>query len=197
MICFVACLCFLGILTVASPPPVGYHLLKKVPLAAAPGGEEYFDYITVDAEARRVYVSHGAVVVILNADDYFVVGKIGGLRRCHGVAVVKELGKGFITDGDSQPDAELQKVVVLDSKTLKVTGEVKTKQPDTDALIYEPVTKHIFTFSGDSCTTTVIDPVKEVVITNIDLVGKVEIPAVDGKGMIYDNNPGKKRGCSH
>jgi len=99
---------------VASPPPIGYHLLRKVPLAAAPGSEEYFDYITVDAEARRIYVSHGAEVVVFNADDYSVVGKIGGLRRCHGVAVAKELGKGFITDGDSQSDAELQKVVIFD-----------------------------------------------------------------------------------
>jgi DNA-binding beta-propeller fold protein YncE len=172
------------------PSAPGYHLIKTISLPPAPGGDEYYDYITVDADARRVYVSHGTEVVVLNADDDSVVGKIGGLTRCHGVAVAKELGKGFITDGDSQSDAEHQKVVVFDLKTLKVTGEVKTKQPDTDALIYEPVTKHIFTFNGDSHNTTVIDPVKEVVVTNIDLAGKVEFPAVDGKGMIYDNNPG-------
>ncbi len=68
---------------------------------------------------------------------------------------------------------------------------MKTGQPDTDAIIYEPVTKHIFTFNGDSHNTTVIDAVKESVITNIDLIGKVEFPAVDGKGMIFDNNPEK------
>src|SRR5258708_39594225 len=53
----------------------GYHLIKKVPLAAAPGGGEYFDYIFVDPEARRVYVSHGTEVVVLNADDYSLAGK--------------------------------------------------------------------------------------------------------------------------
>ena len=74
----------------ARPKPAasGYHLLKTVSLPAAPGGGEYYDYITVDAGARRVYVSHGTEVVVLNADDYSVVGKIEGLvalpRNCRG-----------------------------------------------------------------------------------------------------------------
>ena len=169
----------------------GYHLIKTIPLPPAPGGGEYYDYLTVDAAARRVYISHGSEVVILNADDYSVVGRIGDLIRSHGIALVKDLGKGYITDGDSRAGATVQEVVIFDLKTLKVTGRVKTGQPDTDAIIYEPVTKHIFTFNGDSRNTTVIDPVKEAVITNIDLVGEVEFPAVDGKGMVYDNNPGK------
>jgi DNA-binding beta-propeller fold protein YncE len=142
------------------PAAAGYHLLKTVSLPPAPGGAEYFDYITVDAPARRVYVSHGTEVVVLNADDYSVVGRISGLLRCHGIAVVHELGKGFITDGDAA-DASAQKVVVFDLKTLKVTGEIKTGQPDTDSLTYEPVSKRIFTFNGDSGNTTVIDAVKQ------------------------------------
>ncbi len=174
-----------GTYTSANPPAVNYHLLKKVPLAAAPGGGEYFDYITVDSAARRVYVSHGTEVVVLNADDYTEVGTIGGLQRCHGVVVVKNLGKGYITDGD------LQKVVIFDLKTLKVTGEVKTNQPDTDSLIYDPASKYIFTFNGNSHNTTIIDPVKEAVLKTIDLEGGVEFPAVDGKGMLYDNNEEK------
>ena len=184
--------CFLSS-SYAQPKPAssGYHLLKTVSLPDAPGGREYYDYISVDPEARRVYVSHGAEVVVLNADDYSVVGKIEGLSRCHGVAIANDLGKGFITDGDGNPSATIQEVVVFDLKTLKVTGRVKTGQIDTDAIIYEPVTKHIFTFNGDSHNTTVIDAVKESVITNIDLIGKVEFPASDGKGMIYDNNPEK------
>lgn len=180
-------------LLAARPKPAdsGYHLLKTVSLPPAPGGGEYFDYISVDPVARRVYVSHGTEVVILNADDYNVAGKIEGLNRCHGIAIARDLGKGFISDGSGDPSATVQEVVIFDLKTLKVTGHVKTNQVDTDAIIYEPVTKHVVTFNGDSHNATVIDPVKEAVITNIDLVGKVEFPAVDGKGMIYDNNPEK------
>ena len=177
----------------ARPKPAegGYHLLKTVSLPPAPGGSEYYDYISVDPLARRVYISHGTEVVVMNADDYNVVGKIEGLSRCHGIAIARDLGKGFISDGDSRPGATVQEVVIFDLKTLKVTGRVKTDQPDTDAIIYEPFTKHVFTFNGDSHNSTVIDPAKQSVITNIDLVGKVEFPAVDGKGMIYDNNPEK------
>jgi YVTN family beta-propeller protein len=169
----------------------GYHLLKKISLLPAPGGDEYYDYITIDADARRVYVSHGTEVVVLNADDDSVVGRVSGLTRCHGIAVVPELGKGFVTDGDSHTGPDVQKVVVFDLKTLKVTGEIKTNQVDTDAIIYEPVTKHIFSFNGDSHDTTVIDAAKETVITNIELGGAVQFPAVDGKAMVYDNNQEK------
>ena len=151
--------CFLsGSYARPKPAASGYHLLKTVSLPPAAGGGEYYDYISVDAGARRVYVSHGTEVVVLNADDYSVVGKIEGLSRCHGIAVARDLGKGFITDGDSkETGATVQEVVIFDLKTLKVTGRVKTGQLDTDAIIYEPVTKHIFTFNGDSHNTTVID----------------------------------------
>ena len=181
IICSVVCLCFLAILAVASPAPAGYHLLKKVPLAAAPGGAEYFDYILFDSPTRRVYVSHGTEVVVLNADDWSVVGNIGGLKRCHGVALVPALGKGFITDGDAE------KVMVFNIKSLKITGEIKT-QPDTDSIIYDPASKLIFTFNGDSKNSSVIDPAKETVVKTIPMGGAVEFPAVDGKGILYDNN---------
>src|ERR1700704_1491491 len=115
-----------GVVALASPPESGYHLIKKVPLGKAAGGAEYFDYITVDADARRLYVSHGAEIKILDADSFSVVGTISGLKRSHGVALVPELGKGFITDGDAAS------VVVFDMKTFKKTGEIKS-YPDTDA----------------------------------------------------------------
>src|SRR5256712_9764802 len=144
--------------SVRQPAASGYHLLKTISLPPAAGGDEYYDYITVDAEARRVYVSHGTEVVVLDADNYSVVGKIGGLSRSHGIAIAKDLGKGFISDGDSRPGGTIQQVVFFDLKTLKVTGKVPTGQFDTDAIIYEPVSKHVFTFNGDSHNSTVIDP---------------------------------------
>src|SRR5437660_10855597 len=147
--------------SVRQPAASGYHLLKTISLPPAPGGDEYYDYITVDAEARRVFVSHGTEVVVLNADNYSVLGKIGGLTRSHGIAIAKDLGKGFISDGDSRPGATVQQVVFFDLKTLKVTGKVSTGQLDTDAIIYEPVTKHVFTFNGDSHTTTGVDAKKQ------------------------------------
>ena len=92
---FLGCLSFflIGIFALATPPAVHYHLLKKAPLgAAAGGGREYFDYVTVDSKARRVYASHGTEVKVADADSGAVIGTISGLKQCHGIAVVEELG---------------------------------------------------------------------------------------------------------
>jgi DNA-binding beta-propeller fold protein YncE len=169
-----------GAVALASPASPGYHLIKKIPLGAAPGAGEYFDYVTVDSPTRRVYLTHGAEVKVLDADNFSVVGTISGLKRCHGVLVLPELGKGFITDGDAG------RVAVFDLKTLKITGEIKNS-PDTDSIVYDPASKLIFTFNGDSKNATAIDPIKQTVVKVIDLGGGPEYPTADGKGKIYDD----------
>jgi DNA-binding beta-propeller fold protein YncE len=174
----------LGTVAPASPPAPGYHLIKEVQLGAAPGGGEYFDYVTVDSASRRVYLSHGAEVKVLDADNFSVVGTIAGLKRCHGVVVLPDLGKGFITDGGAET------VAVFDLKTLKITKQIKSA-PDTDSITYDPASKLVFSFNGDSKNSTVIDPVKETVVKFIDMGGAVEQPVADGKGKLYDNNEEK------
>jgi DNA-binding beta-propeller fold protein YncE len=174
----------LGAVALANPAGPGYHLIKKIPLGAAPGGGEYFDYVTVDSAARRVYLAHGTEVKVLDADNFSLIGTIPGLKRCHGVLVLPELGKGFITDGDAGT------VAVFDLKTLKITGKIKSS-PDTDSIVYDPASKLVFTFNGDSKNATVIDPVKETVVKVIDMGGGPEYPVADGKGAIYDDNEEK------
>ena len=126
----------------------GYHLFKKVPLGAAEGGGEYFDYITVDSAARRVYLSHGTEVKVLDADKTEVLGTITGLKRCHGIALVPELGRGFITDGDAG------EAVIFDLKTFQRMGSVPADR-DADSILYDPASKHIFVFNGEPKTATV------------------------------------------
>jgi hypothetical protein len=175
----------LGACGLASAQAVNYHLLKTVGLPQAPGTREYFDYLAVDADARRVYVTHGTEVLVLNADDYSTVGKIGGLQLSHGVVVLKELGKGFVTDGDGK------KVVIFDLNTFKAIGEVVTGQPDTDALVYDPASKYLFSINGNSGNATVIDPVKQTAVKMIDLGGSAEFAVADGKGTLFNNNEAK------
>src|SRR5580700_6139043 len=97
-----------------------YHLLKKYSFGAAEGStREYFDYITVDSAARRVYLSHGTEVKVMDADSGALIGNVTGMKLNHGVAIAPEFGHGFITDG-------LQgKVIVFDLKTFGVIGEAK------------------------------------------------------------------------
>ena len=179
---FIVALLTLGIhiIILAALPVGGYHLLKKIPLGAAEGGGEYFDYITVDSATRRAYLSHGTEVVVLNVDSGSVVGKITGMKRNHGVALVPELGRGFISDGDAA------QVIIFDLKTLKTIGTIKGEM-DADSILFEPVSKHVFVFNGDPKSVTVIDPAKGTVIATIPLGGAPEQAVADGKGMIYDN----------
>jgi len=170
----------LGVLAAASPLAVHYHLLKKAPLGAAGGGREYFDYLTVDSGTRRVYASHGTEVKVADADSAAVVGTISGLKQCHGIALVEELGKGFISDGGAA------KTLIFDMATLKVSGEVKGEE-DADSIIYDPASKRVFVFNGDAKSATVIDPANATVVKSIPLGGGPEFAAADGKGMVYDN----------
>jgi len=176
-------LCALGLCAylVAASGVGGYHLLKKVPLGASPGGGEYFDYITVDAAARRVYLSHGTEFKVLNADTFAVAGTISGdFKRNHGIALVPELNKGFISDG------ELEQAIIVDLKTLKITGRAKADM-DADYILYDPASKRVFVFNGTAHNATVIDPANGAVVGTIPLGGLPEQAVADGKGMVYDN----------
>jgi YVTN family beta-propeller protein len=159
----------------------GYHLLKKYAMPSAEGSTgEYFDYIYVDSGARRVYLSHGSEVKVVNADDGTVAGNVTGFKRNHGIAIATEFGCGFITDGADG------NVAIFDLKTLKVTGGVKTP-PGADGMIYDPATKHVFVMSGEAKAATVIDAKTGAVIKTVDLGGGPEFVVSDGKGMVYIN----------
>jgi YVTN family beta-propeller protein len=175
-----AALLWLAAALVAAPPSGGYHLLRKIPLGAAEGGGEYFDYITVDAAARRIYLSHGTEVKVLDADSFAVVGTIAGLKRDHGIAVVPELGRGFITDGDAG------QVAVFDLKSLKILGQVKADE-DADSILYDSASKRVFVFNGRPKSATVIDPATNTVVATLQLGGAPEQAVADGQGTIYDN----------
>jgi YVTN family beta-propeller protein len=178
---FVALFAVLGAAAVVMAAEGGYHQLKKYPFGAAEGAtREYFDYITVDSPARRVYVSHGTEIKVLDADSGAVVGNIAGLKQDHGVAVAQEFGRGFITDGGQG------KVIIFDLKTLKTVGEAKADK-DADSIVYDPVSKRVFSMNGDSKNSTVIDAKTGSVAGTIDMGGGPEFAVADGKGTVYVN----------
>src|SRR5437016_14041930 len=87
-----------------------YHQLKKYNFPAAEGStREYFDYIMVDSAARRVYLSHGTEIKVIDAANGKGVGSIGGVKLTHGVAVADEFGRGFITDGERSEERRVGK----------------------------------------------------------------------------------------
>ncbi|HET9401136.1 MAG TPA: hypothetical protein VFO34_09305, partial [Candidatus Acidoferrales bacterium] len=145
-----AALVLSGAVAIARPDS-GYHLLQTYKFGAAPGStSEYFDYVTVDPDARRVYLSRGTAVEVINADSGELIGYIPGFKRQHGVAIAPDLGRGFISDGT------LAQVTIFDLKTLKVLGMAKA-QDDADCIVFDPSTNRVFTMNGDSHSATAID----------------------------------------
>lgn len=160
----------------AAPGTSGYHVAKTLPI----GGDTGWDYATVDTQNRRVYVSHGTHVVVLDADSFATVGDIPGLQGVHGIAIADDLGRGFISDGRAN------NIVVFDLKTLKATGTVNAGT-NPDAIIYDPVTKRVFALNGRSKDATVMSASDHSVAGTIALGGKPEFGVADGRGNVYVN----------
>jgi YVTN family beta-propeller protein len=154
----------------------GYHVTRKTIL----GGEGGWDYLTVDSKARRVYISRGTHVMVVDADTAALVGDIPNTNGVHGIAVVADLDKGFTSNGRDNA------VTVFDLKTLKVLATVPVgKNPD--AIIYDPSSQRVFTFNGVSHDTTAIDAKTNTVAGTIALGGKPEFAAADEKGHMFVN----------
>jgi hypothetical protein len=154
----------------------GYHVIKTVSVP----GDEGWDYVTVDSAGRRVYVSHGTHVVVLDADSYAVVGDIPDTQGVHGIAIASDLGRGFTSNGRANTST------IFDLKTLKIISTVKTGT-NPDAIIYDAVTKRVFTLNGRSKDTTAINAADGTVVGTLALGGKPEFAVSDAKGSIYVN----------
>jgi hypothetical protein len=185
-----ATLSVLGILSVAvilcaglmsraaapAPGPSGYHLVKTVAIP----GDEGWDYLTVDSDARRVYISHGSHVVVMNADTYAIEGDIPDTQGVHGIALAPDLGRGFVSAGRANT------AVIFDIKSLKTLGTAKT-DANPDAIVYDAVTKRVFTLNGRGQNTTAINGADGTVAGTLALGGKPEFAVADGKGSIFVN----------
>jgi hypothetical protein len=75
--------------------PTGYHILTEIKI----GGDGGWDYLAVDSGARRLYVSHATHVVVVDLDKNTVVEDIPDTPGVHGIALAKDLDKGFISNG--------------------------------------------------------------------------------------------------
>ena len=153
-----------------------YKITKKIPIS----GQGSWDYLSVDVEARRLYVSHGTQVEVLDLDSGAIVGSIPKTPGVHGIAIAPELGRGFVSNGQAST------VTIFDLKTLKPIADVPTGQKP-DAIIYDPVTSRVFAFNGASNSATAIDAATGKVAGTVDLGGGPEFAAADGRGFVFDN----------
>src|SRR5437870_6974543 len=131
-ICFLLTLAC-GVLVQSANAQSAYKFIKEIPLP----GDAGWDYLSIDAQARRLYVTHGDKILVLDLDKDAVVGEIVDTSGVHGFALAPEIGRGFSSNGAEN------RVSVVDLKTLKTIAKVETgKKPD--AILYEPKRAEVY-----------------------------------------------------
>ena len=103
------------------------------------------------------------------------------MKGVHGIAIVNEVNKGFISDG--KDDA----VVVFDLTTFKTIKTIKLSGKKPDAIMYDPFSKKVLAFCGDSNNACVVDINSLTETGTIALGGAPEFAVADGKGLVYNN----------
>ncbi len=144
------------------------------------GGTGGWDYTAIDSAARRAYVSHGDRVEVVDVDAGKVVGLIPDTLGVHGIAIDHDGGRGFISSG------RVNIMTIFNLKTNARINDVKTTGDNPDAIMFEPSTKHVFTFNGRGKNATVFNTRGKVVAT-IDLGGKPEFGVSDAHGHVFVN----------
>ena len=153
-----------------------YKVLKKYEL----GGEGGWDYLSIDAAARRLYIARASHVMVMDLDKGTVVGDLLKTPGVHGVALVPKLKKGFTSNGGDST------ATIFDLETLKEIGRVEVgKGPDF--ILYDPASNQVFTFNASSKDATAIAADSGKVAGTVPLGGQPEAAVADGKGTIYVN----------
>ena len=155
----------------------GMKVLSKIKI----GGTGGWDYLTIDSANRRLYVSHGTKVEIVDPDAGKVLGSIDQLHGVHGIAIAADMNRGFITNGQSGS------VTIFDLKTMQRVGEPSTNGKNPDAICYEPKTHRIFAVNHGGQDVTLIDAKTSEIVKTIPTGPGGEFCAVDGAGKIYVN----------
>ena len=153
-----------------------YKVLKSHKISSS----GWWDYITIDAIAKRMYVSHGNQVNVLSTTNGDSIGMVTTTLGVHGIVINNKLGKGYTSNGKSNS------ISIFNLKTLKVIKEVAVGQ-NPDAIFYDDFSKKIITCNGNSKDLSVFDPLTEKVIATVPLGDKPETAVSNGKGKIFVN----------
>ena len=168
---------FIASLVGAAPFSGGaFHVLRRFTL----GGGGSWDYVALDTSGHRLFIARQNRVMVVDPESGKLLGEITGLERAHGVAFSYADGKGYATSGDDST------VTMFDLKTLGVLGRT-IAAPDADAVLFDPATHRVFTFNGDSHSSSALDAATGKKIGTVKLDGAPEFGVSDGAGKLYVN----------
>src|ERR1700736_1560711 len=149
------------------------------------GGQGGWDYLTVDPQTHRLYVPRGTHTMVIDSESGKTIADIPGQKIAHGVAIVPEAGRGFISDGGGDGA-----IVIFDLKSYAVLGKLAAV-PDADGIIYDAALGKVLVVSGDKGVLMSfkpdIDPASGKIDVPIELDGAPEFLASDGLGKVYVN----------
>lgn len=154
----------------------GYKLVGRYPVPGVGG----FDYVTIDSEARRLYVSHGTQVEVVDADNGKLIGTITDTPGVHGVAIASAFKHGFTSNGREN------KVSMFDPSTLQLIKKIDVGR-GPDGIYYHPGSKHVFTNNHGTHDITVLDAATGDVVGTVQIKGDGE-QAVVTDDLIYVNS---------
>ena len=167
----------LGLFSVAIlPGATNYKVETRYPIPGSGG----FDYVTLDEASRRLYVSHGTQVDVLDADTGKQAGTIPDTPGVHGIAIVSKFGHGFTSNGRED------KVSMFDPSTLKLIRKIDVgKGPD--GIYYHPGSKRVFTNNHGSHDISAIDAASGEVVGTVKAEGDGEQAVFAADGLVYVN----------
>ena len=146
-----------------------------------PGGPGRWDYVSIDPADHLLYVTRSTHTQVIDPSTKKVAADIPGGEGLHGVAVAHDLNRGFISDGRAA------QILIFNLKTNQMLGKVAAAD-DADGIIYDPGTKLVLTACGDAHAMLVLDATADPATakaTSVDLGGKPEFLAADGKGRAF------------
>jgi hypothetical protein len=164
----------LALMTASAKAAPLYHLVETIPL----GGGLKWDYLHYDAASKRVYVSHGDEVTVVNPFAAKVVGQLADLPGSHGIAV-DPVSRLVYADS-----AQRSLVIAFNPQTLAPVASVPVLA-DADGISYDPFSRQIFVSGGDGHGFTPVSTVTGKTAPDIDLGTSPEFHVADGEGSVY------------
>lgn len=144
-------------------------------------GNGFWDYLTIDENTGRLFVSHNNITQVVDSKTGKLIGTIENTQGVHGITLDHGANKAFISCGRDGT------VTVVDLRSLQFITKVKVTGIDPDAILYDEFSDRVFVYNGRSSNATVIDAKTNKVIATIPLAGKPEFSVSDEQGKVYVN----------
>ncbi|HEV3088956.1 MAG TPA: hypothetical protein VGX96_17215 [Candidatus Elarobacter sp.] len=182
---FAAVVCAAALAGCAGPRDTAsepYRVAATIPV----GGSGHWDYLNFDPAGHRLYMSHNKHVEVVDTETRRHIGAIEVAGFSKGVAIVHDLDRGFVTVGTSTlaPGPDAHEIDVFDLRSLRVLDRISTPA-DPDGITYDPASKRVIAFTGDTHLAVVIDPAREQIVKTVELPAAAGSSTSDGHGKLF------------